>query len=158
VVKLTTVRCLLAVAAAKNWHLHQLDVNNAFLHGDLDEEVYMELPLGFGTKGGSQVCKLKKSLYGLKQASRQWFSKFSNALIRLSFIQSKSDYNLFTRLDGSSFLALLVKPSKFPMDFNLRLSKHKGSLLEDPTSYRRLIGRLLYLTITRPNLVCFIHV
>lgn len=73
-----------------------MDVYNAFLQGDLDEEVYMKMPKGFGRQDIQKVCKLIKSLYGLKKASRQWNIKFTTALLTARFTQSTQDYSLFT--------------------------------------------------------------
>ncbi|XP_074328421.1 uncharacterized protein LOC141666331 [Apium graveolens] len=99
VVKMATIRCLIVVVAHNNWSLSQLDVNNVFLHGDLCEEVYMLVPDGLENPL-NLVCKLVKSLYGLKQTSRQWFSKLVGALKHKGFLQSKNDYSLFLRYNA----------------------------------------------------------
>jgi hypothetical protein len=108
VAKITTVRTLIALASINSWHLHQMDVNNAFLHGDLQEEVYMDVPQGVTCSKPNQVCKLIKSLYGLRQASRKWYEKLTSLLIDQGYSQSSSDYSLFILRHGSEFTALLV--------------------------------------------------
>ncbi|XP_068308687.1 uncharacterized protein [Pyrus communis] len=102
VVNHATIRLILSIAIHFNWPLRQLDVQNAFLHGSLNEEVYMRQPPGFiDPQRPSHVCKLQRSLYGLKQAPRAWFQCFSNHLENLGFVSSHADSSLFTFFDGS---------------------------------------------------------
>ena len=98
VVLMTTIHCILTLSASHKWFLHQLDVNNAFLHEDLHEDVHMIVPDCL-PHPPNVVCKLHKSLYGLKQASRQWFAKLTTELLSQGFIQTKMDYSLFTHKD-----------------------------------------------------------
>ena len=86
VARFESLRLLLALATLEDWHIHQMDVKSAFLHGELEEEIYMEQPVGFVTAGSEHlVCRLQKALYGLKQASRAWNVQFHGVLCELGF-------------------------------------------------------------------------
>lgn len=107
-----TGRTLLALAAINNWFLEHIDVNNVFLHGDLHEEVYMTIPPGMHLIDSNIICnkvfKLNKSLYGLKQSSRQWYSKLSDSLMTICYKQSSADSFLFTQICKTKFTVLVI--------------------------------------------------
>ncbi|RVW62000.1 Retrovirus-related Pol polyprotein from transposon RE1 [Vitis vinifera] len=221
--QIASVRLLLSMAAMCSWPLYQLDIKNAFLHGDLAEEVYMEQPPGFVAQGESGlVCRLRRSLYGLKQSPRAWFSRFSSVVQEFGMLRSTADHSVFYHhnslgqciylvvyvddivITGSDqdgiqklkqhlfthfqtkdlgklkyFLGIEIaqsssgvvlsqrkyaldileetgmldcKPVDTPMDPNVKLVPGQGEPLGDPGRYRRLVGKLNYLTITRPDI------
>ncbi|KAJ0480794.1 putative RNA-directed DNA polymerase [Helianthus annuus] len=230
VIKLVTVRCIVALAVQNNWNLYQLDVNNAFLYGDLNEDVYMSLPEGYEGNDRSKVCKLNKSLYGLKQAPRMWNEKLVGVLLSSGFVQSKCDTSLFVKNKDKVFIVLLVyvddivvtgnslseiekvkqrlksqflikdlgllqyflgievltcdkglclsqrkyctdllaeygmlgcKPVSIPIDqshvVNTLLENNSGPL-QNITGYQQLVGKLIYLSHTRPDISYAVHV
>ncbi|GJV21096.1 putative RNA-directed DNA polymerase [Tanacetum coccineum] len=109
VVKSITIRAVLSLAVTNDWPLHQLDIQNSFLHGNLKEQVYMkELPGFIDPQRPNHVCLLHKSLYGLKQAPRTWFERLSKALFDLGFKGSKTDPSLFIYSRGDTLLYILV--------------------------------------------------
>nr|KYP50832.1 Retrovirus-related Pol polyprotein from transposon TNT 1-94 [Cajanus cajan] len=110
VAKLNTVRVLLSLAVNFDWPLQQFDVNNAFLHGELSEEVYMQLPLGcmVPKRHSQKVCRLKKSLYGLKQSPRAWFGRFTEAMIAFGYHQSNSDHTLFLKKQHGKITTIII--------------------------------------------------
>ncbi|WKA06381.1 hypothetical protein VitviT2T_024283 [Vitis vinifera] len=107
VARISSVRALLVVAAARKWDLFQMDVKNAFLNGDLSEEVYMQPPPGLSIES-NKVCHLRRALYGLKQAPRAWFAKFSSTIFRLGYTASPYDSALFLRRTDKGTILLLL--------------------------------------------------
>ena len=223
VTKINTIRILISIAANRDWPLQQFDVKNAFLNGDLEEEVYMELPLGVknGSSCKGEVCKLKKSLYGLKQSPRAWFGRFSTTMKEFGYKQSNSDHTLFIKHKEGKVTALIVyvddmvltgddpcemkalqeylatkfemkdlgqlkyflgievarskhgvllsqqkyvldlltetkmldcKPVETPMEMNHKLGILPDQAPTDKGRYQQLVGRLIYLSHTRPDI------
>jgi hypothetical protein len=106
--KQTTVRALLAVCAAKDLELEQLDVKTAFLNGHLEEEIYMQQAQGYEEGGPTVVCKLKKAIYGLRQAPRAWYLRLKEEMEKLGWTVSGADPALFVRREnGEVFYALV---------------------------------------------------
>ena len=109
VIKITTVRLLLSLTVTKNWYIHQMDVSNAFLHGNLIETIFMSQPLGFQDKiFPSYVCQIHISLYGLKQAPREWFKHLSSFLHSLNFQGSSTDTSLFFHYHNNTPIFILI--------------------------------------------------
>ncbi|GKB35290.1 ribonuclease H-like domain-containing protein [Tanacetum coccineum] len=109
VVKPGTIRTVLSLAASRHWPIHQLDVKNAFLHGDLSETVYMHQPPGFrDSVYPDYVCLLQRSLYGLKQAPRAWFQRFASYITQVGFSHSRCDSSLFIYRQGTDTAYLLL--------------------------------------------------
>jgi histone deacetylase 1/2 len=130
VVKAATIRLVLSLVVSRNWCLRQLDVQNAFLHGFLEEEVYMKQPPGYEDRSKPHyLCKLDKALYGLKQAPRTWYSRLCSKLQSLGFIPSKADTSLFFYRKGNHVIFMLV----YVDDIIVASSSHKvvSALLHD---------------------------
>ena len=107
VAKMDSIRLVLAISASKHWEVHHVDVKSAFLHGDLHEEMYMKQPEGYITDPYF-VCKLKKSLYELKQAPREWYSKMDAFLLSQNFQRCRSDPNVcIQQYDGHLIIIVL---------------------------------------------------
>jgi hypothetical protein len=109
VVRFETVRLLLAMAALENWVISGLDVRNAYLYGELDEEIYMEQPEGFVTPGSeTKVLRLRRALYGLKQAGLAWWRALKKSMEELGFKSLSSDAGVFLFRNGESFVIAVI--------------------------------------------------
>jgi hypothetical protein len=109
VANLTYIRFILSIYASFDLEVEQMDVKTTFLDGDLEEEIYMKQPEGFVVKGKKElVCKLKKSLYGLKQSPRMWYQKFDTYILGLGFVRSKDDHCVYSKQVGNHFIYVVL--------------------------------------------------
>ncbi|XP_070041596.1 uncharacterized protein [Nicotiana tomentosiformis] len=187
VVKLTTVKCLLSLAVKRHWTVFQLDVNNAFLHGDIHEEVYMRITPGLHISSPSPstssplVCKIRKSLYGLKlhchKNDYSLFTKSSGAFLVIFVVyvndillagfdiaemttlkQFLDDQFKIKDLDLlEEFKCSHLSPLSTPLDPSIKLIVDMDDPLPDPSLYRRLVGKLNFLQHTRPDIAYFVQ-
>ena len=124
--KKDSLRIIMVIVAHYDLELHQMDVKTAFLNGDLEEEVYMDQPEGFTTPGKENlVCKLKKSIYGLKQASRQWYIKFNDTITSYGFVENTVDRCIYMKVSGSKFILSILYVD------DILLATNDKSLLHD---------------------------
>nr|GEY02754.1 hypothetical protein [Tanacetum cinerariifolium] len=178
VARLEAIRIFLAYAAHKNMVVYQIDVKTVFLNGNLREEVYVSQPDGFVDQDNpNHMYKLKKALYGLKQASRAWYDMLSSFLLSQDFSKGSVDLTLFIQRNGNDLLLISQSPrgifinqSKYaleslkkydfescdpvdtPMVEKSKLDEVREGKAIDPSHYRGMIGTLLYLTPSRPDL------
>ena len=149
VAKLNTIRVILSLAANFDWPLHQFDVKNAFLHSDLEEEIYMEIPPGYlMPETRNKVCKLKKALYGLKQSPRAWFGRFCNAMRSYGYIQGDSDHTLFfKRVEGKITILIIYVDDMIITGDNLEEIKRLEQKLSGDFEMKNLGGLKYFLGI-----------
>ena len=148
VVKLTTIRLVLKIVAVENLHLEQLDVKTAFLHGDLEEELYMRQPEGFIKEDRKNlVCRLKNSLYGLKQAPRQWYKKFDSFMSSHGFTRCQADHCCYFKKFDNNFIILLlyvddmlVAGSDMQEIVNLKQKLSKQFEMKDLGTAKQILG------------------
>jgi hypothetical protein len=149
VVKMNSIRTILSLVVIEYLHLEQLDVKTTFLHGDLDEQIYMQQPQGYEVKGKQNlVCRLKKSLYGLKQAPRQWYLKFDRFMIEQGYSRCHSDHcGYFKRLENGSYIifllyvdGMLVAGSNMKDISVLKKKLYNSFVMEDLGATKKILG------------------
>jgi hypothetical protein len=107
--KLTSIRFILSIVVAFDLEVEEMDVKTTFLHGDLEEEMYMKQPEDFLVKGRKElVCKMKKSLYGLKQSPRMWYQNFDTYMLGLGFVRSTVDHCVYSKQVGNHFICVVL--------------------------------------------------